>query len=312
MIIYIGAVIVLIIILIYWKFFKKNIEVTDDLNNFIVNRPNVRNMNVIPKIIWTYWHDLSKVSHIVTKCIDTWIFHNKDYIINILDDNIFKELTGIDINDAFSITDIKTHQKKSDFVRLNIIYLYGGIWLDASMICTISLDWIQDIQIKTNCEYIGYISPDTEHDPVIDSWFLAAIPKSVFLYDWLKEFNKSLSYFLTNNYCKEIISKYPVPNELILMLPYLTIHLCVWLTMYRNPNKYRIYATSATEEGAPLYYMHNHKIYIHTMLKNLSKYRSIPIKLFKLTGSLRTALLQNKKQIRTYNVFINYVMDNKY
>lgn len=309
MIIYIGIIIVLLLVFIYWKFFQKDIPVTNDISNFVVTRPIIKNNISIPKIIWSYWHDLTHVPRVVTKCIDTWIYHNTDYIINILDDSIFEELTGINIDNAFSITNNKTYQKKSDFIRLNIIYLYGGIWMDASMICLVKLDWLHN----RNCEFIGYISPHTEQDPVIDSWFLAAIPKSQFIHDWLREFNKSLSYSIDKEYCDEMVSKYPVPKDLTNYLPYLTIHLCVWITTYNNPSKYKLCLESSTDVGAPFYYTYKNDCNIEKMYRDFKKHpKLVPLKLFKMTGHTRKMISKIKKRYDTDNMFINYVLDNIY
>lgn len=311
MIIYIGIIVIIVIVLL-WKIFKKENLVTDNISNFKVIYPFYNNNYLIPKIIWSYWHDLSNVPHIVTKCIDTWIIHNPEYIINILDDNSFEKLTGVNIKQVFSITTDKTHQKKSDFIRLTLVTLYGGIWLDASMICMDSLEWIQSIQTKNNYEFIGYIAPSTMYDPVIDSWFLAAVPMSIFMKDWLNEFRRSLTYKNPKKYCKELTDKYPVPKELTDMLPYLTIHLCNWIIRFNNPRKYNIYLTSSTECGAPLYYMEKNGFYSYKVCDDLIKNKVVDMKLFKIIGPLRNILINERCKYNTTNKYINYVFDNKY
>lgn len=310
MYLYLGIA-VLVIILIIWLLLKYKNKV-DSFVDYPFENPIIKNRNSINKIIWTYWNDLSNVPHIVTKCIDTWFIHNNDYEVYILDDDRFEKLTNINITNEFQITNNKSHQKKSDFIRLTLIYMFGGIWMDASMICMESLNWLQTIQKNNNYEFIGYIAPDTLHDPVIDSWFLAAVPNSMFLYDWLNEFKYSLTYSDDFEYCKQKIAKYPVPNQLVKMLPYLTIHLCNWIIRYNNPKKYNLYIISSTDVGSPLYYMEKNKFYLDALLNDLKTNSIVPMKLFKIIGPLRNFLIKQKKQIKTTNKYINYVFDNAY
>ncbi len=301
----------IIILLIYIFSKKKDIHSTDNISDFEIIHPRYKNnFKGIPKVIWSYWHNLNKVPNIVTKCIDTWIIHNPDYIINILDDKSFNKITGIDLNSIFSITNNKSHQKRSDFIRLSVLSLYGGIWMDASIICMHSLNWISDI--KNNCEFIGYIAPNTEHNSVIDSWFLASIYKSTFIKDWLQEFKHSLSFKDENTYCNKYINKYPVPEVLKELLPYLTIHLSNWIIRYRSPNKYNLYILSSTSIGSPLYYSvknnFNYK-YLHEDFKN--NRQLVDMNLFKIVSTIRDALIIFKlEKINTNNKYINYVFNN--
>ena len=314
--------IVLLILFLFYKLRNKNTvieESTNNLNDFLVVKPERHSILEIPKVVWLYWHDLDHIPSIVSKCIDSMIYFNRDYIINILDDSRFKELTGIDINQAFSKTNNKSYQKKSDFIRLNIIYRYGGIWLDASIICTKSLNWIHDIQKskkfpdKTYYETICFMAPDTENNPVIDSWFIASVPRSLFIFDWMNEFNDSLQYTNDAQYCKEIISNYPVPTNLKKYLPYLTIHLCNWVVRYNNPNLYKIYFLSSTEEGAPFYYINKYKWNSRKMLKSFIHYPKLcDMKLFKLTNGMRHDVATTNYRYKTNNAIINYVLDNIY
>lgn len=301
----IGLIILLLILCLFFLKYRPN---HDDFIIIPSKLKQIRYNTIIPKVIWTYWHDLSNIPNLVTKCIDTWIIHNYDYEINILDDYKFKKLTGIDINEVFSITNTKTHQKKSDFIRLTLIYRFGGIWMDASIICLKPLDWIHDIK---NSEFIGFLVAD-DGDPIIESWFLAAVPKSTLLYDWLEEFNQSLQYKLEMDYCNDIMSEYPVPNHLRRMLPYLTIHLCNWLLLFLDPTRYKVYFMSSIENG-PLFYMKTFRYNFYKTCDDIRK-KGVPrdLKLLKIINAFRTAILNRKRTYNTDNKYINYVFDNGY
>lgn len=308
-----GAIIVIILLIgyiFYYKKFKTD-KFVERLTNYYFSVPINNNPKSIPKVIWTYWHDLDKVPHIVSKCIDTWLYNNEDYQINLINNERFEKMTNINVDDVFSVTNNKSHQKISDFIRLNLIYLYGGIWIDASMICSMPLNWVHILQ--KNKEYVGYISPGSENDPIVDSWFMAAIPKSVFIYDWLQEFTKSLQYNDDNIYCDKILTKYPVPKNIINYLPYLTVLLSSWVILHNNPSKYKLYLMSSTLENGPLHYIQKYEWSTKKMLKSfVNNPTLIPIPLFKITGPMRKQILKTNYVYNTNNVFINYVLNNRY
>ena len=145
----------------------------------------------------------------------------------------------------------------------------------------------------------------------MDSWFIAARPRSIFLYDWLQEFNVSLQYKTEKQYCDTIISQYPVPRQLINLLPYLTIHLCNWMIQYRN-NKYNLYLMSSTETGAPLYYMSKHKFRSNEVIKDIKSNPIVQLQLFKIVGPFRSSLISQRKNYITNNKYIIYVFDNRF
>lgn len=297
------AIVILLVLLImlYYFYPKQRNETFIDMSDYIFTKPS-SNINGIPKIIWTYWHDLTQVPTLVSKCIDTWIYHNKEYIINILDDTKFKNLTNIDIDESFSITNTRTHQKKSDFIRLNIIYLFGGIWLDASIICGKSLDWLYQHEV----DFIGYNAPNS--NDIIDSWFMAAIPRSLLIHDSLAEFNKSLSYTNDKDYCTDMIKQYPVPSKIIELLPYITIQLCMWIPYYLN--KYKIFLLSSTAISEPFYFINKYNWNSISMYRSFIKNPIIEhIKLLKLTHGMRKTLYLFNKKYRTNNPYLNYVLN---
>jgi len=77
--------------------------------------------------------------------------------------------------------------RKSDFIRLELLSKYGGIWMDASIICKYSLNWIHAYQKNTDAEMVGYyINGFTtiEKYPVVENWFISCIPKSRFIELW--------------------------------------------------------------------------------------------------------------------------------
>ena len=93
----------------------------------------------IPKIIWTFW-DSDDIPFVVQECIETWVQTNPDYIINILSRSTLHKF--LPNNNVFSFRHcINNIQKATDFIRLQLLYKYGGFWLDATIILNGSLNY---------------------------------------------------------------------------------------------------------------------------------------------------------------------------
>lgn len=95
--------------------------------------------------------------------------------------------TGIDIQRKdFSI------QKISDFIRLGLLEKFGGVWIDATVLCTRPLsEWLE--------EYYGskfFAFRDPGKNRTMSSWFIAAESESVIL----QRFYKHFTNFFVNNY----------------------------------------------------------------------------------------------------------------
>lgn len=152
----------------------------------------------VPKIIWTYWHS-PQLPLVVEGCIAGWRRYNPDYRIEVLHrDNVADFITPVpsDIG-RLNIA------KQTDWIRLELLHRYGGIWLDASIILTQSLDWVGELQRQRNAEFVGYyIDGYTQRKdlPVVDSWFLAAPAGSHFIADWLNLFTQQAIVGNTEDY----------------------------------------------------------------------------------------------------------------
>jgi hypothetical protein len=134
----------------------------------------------IPKIIWSFWD--GEQPPIVKACIDSWKRMAPDYEIRLLDKESTKDIQ------QFKISEISP-QRYAEFVRLDRLSKYGGVWIDASVYLTKPLDWIQD-----GSDFVGYkstsqqVKPDL---PIIDSWFFACKKGSEYVMDWYEEMKKT-------------------------------------------------------------------------------------------------------------------------
>src|SRR5690606_14466017 len=101
---------------------------------------------VIPKKIWMYWE--GALPEFVGKCVEQIRKKNPNYEVNFLTPENVQAFCDIDYSRLPQITS----QQKADLIRLHLIYHYGGIWLDASILVYENLDWIETLvnQHQTN------------------------------------------------------------------------------------------------------------------------------------------------------------------
>lgn len=132
----------------------------------------------VPKNIWTYW-DSKDPPDFVSKCIDKWKKLNPDWSFTLLNPENLKDY--LPETDIFKLKFADTAQRASDFVRLHVLPKYGGVWTDASVVPTRSVDWVRE---EKGLDYIGYYrkgATTRPEYPVIESWFFACPKGSKFV-----------------------------------------------------------------------------------------------------------------------------------
>ncbi|ENX12105.1 hypothetical protein F895_03616 [Acinetobacter sp. CIP 64.2] len=163
-------------------------EAIDNDADLIVLNPIVHNA-IIPKKIWMYWE--GSLSGFIEKCVEQVKKTNPHYEVNFLTPDTLKDFCNIDFDRFQHITP----QQKADLIRLDLLYQYGGIWLDASIIVYESLDWIQSLVTKNQTNSFAYYRAKntTINDfPVLENWLLASEEKNIFFKYWLEEFTKAI------------------------------------------------------------------------------------------------------------------------
>lgn len=139
---------------------------------------------VIPKKIWMYWE--GPLAGFVEKCVEQVKKTNPDYEVHFLTPDTVKNFCDID----FGRFPKATPQQKADLLRFELIYQYGGIWLDASTIVYESLDWIQALVKKTQTHSFAYYrakNTTIKNFPVLENWLLASAAKNPFFKYWFDE-----------------------------------------------------------------------------------------------------------------------------
>ena len=178
----------------------------------------------IPHVIWMYWHDITLPKSIALM-VDAIRAKNPDHDVRILNQRTLADWLP-ELN--FTSSDL-TIALKSDIIRLELLYRYGGIWLDCSTILFEDLSWVHRIHQDKPMDLIGYyrdVSTVNYLSPVIESWFLATPPQNPFIREWLKQLTP-VKHLGAQNYFYEMKKRddFPFIVQKIADPPYLLIYL---------------------------------------------------------------------------------------
>ncbi len=161
------------------------------------------NNEEIPKIIWLYWHS-KELPDLVKMCISQFKKLLPDYTINIVS---YNTLTSFLPNISKYREDLPI-ANYADLIRFELLYEYGGIWVDASTLLTENLDWAHQLKNSYHTDLIGFYSEHCTNDenfPVLETWFLATSPKNKFLEAWRNDFLNCYNSNTPEKYYEEII-----------------------------------------------------------------------------------------------------------
>jgi len=125
----------------------------------------------VNKVLWTYWHQgWRNAPELVSLCLKSWQVHNPDWRIEPLDaETVLDHIALKDVD--VERPDISL-QKRSLFIRLELLRRYGGVWADATVFCWQPLDsWLPQ---HFDSGFFAFHDPAPER--MAASWFLASQP----------------------------------------------------------------------------------------------------------------------------------------
>lgn len=279
------AIVILLFILTIFAFKK-----TEYFGN------NNSNTTKFPKTIWTYWNS-NNYPQLIQKCFDSWKYHNPSWTINILDDeNISVFLPEYDFN-TFKHTD--SPARKSDFIRLAILSKFGGVWCDASILMTSSLDWI----VESQKDFVGFYNhgfTTNSESPVIESWFIASTHNSPFINSWKNKFFELQNHETVNSFVQEILSDtnpQNIPNDLI---QYLAIHLAAQYVLQHSVPLNDTFHIIKAEDG-PFKYLAQNDWNSEKSLIQLCNDTSLHTPLIKFRGTDRKTISESQNSACVLN-----------
>lgn len=211
----------------------------------------------IPRIIWAYWNS-PHLPPVVQRCIDGWRRLHPGWRIEILNDTSVHQ----HVSEWPAALDAVSVQKRSDWLRLELLRVHGGFWLDASTILTRSLDWVVQQQAQTGSDFVGFYLQRFTHlpeFPVVESWFMAAPAGSAFIADTQQEFTREVIEQDAQLYVDSLKAQgiYERTVQGIDSPLYLSIHLTMQRVLQREQAAYRLDLWQA-EQTAFLYHVQAH------------------------------------------------------
>jgi hypothetical protein len=137
--------------------------------------------SIIPKTIWLYWDTpLHEAPKIVQICVSLIQKLNPSFKCHVLNQRTYRNYVHDERISKLLDGDIAQNYK-SDLLRWYLMYEYGGIYLDASVLPFRSFEWVIDAIQKSGkelCLYKNHDHTSNPREPVYESWFIASSPKN--------------------------------------------------------------------------------------------------------------------------------------
>jgi len=133
-----------------------------------------------PKIIWCLWlQGWANAPKVVQSCLMSWKRLNPEYTIHVLDKSLLEKFIPHEDLCRIYKNDMEP-EAQSDLIRIELLNRYGGIWADATTMCTRSLDkWLPE---SMNEGFFAFELRGT--DRIISSWFLASSKGNYIICKW--------------------------------------------------------------------------------------------------------------------------------
>ncbi len=179
----------LVIIFIY-EIFLYNFDNFNNLNNSIIHPTTI-----VPRNIWIYWENINRNSYptFIKLCMNTMIKHlGPKYNLIFLNEKSIKKYLPHIRND---FDNLKIAQKV-DYYRIELLYKYGGIWIDADIIVMRDFDEIFK-KLDEGYDYVGFGCTGYQCDFGLwqpSNWVMGARPNSILMKKCLEKLNNKLNF----------------------------------------------------------------------------------------------------------------------
>lgn len=197
--------------------------------------------DIIPKIIWLYWHDEKINSITVQLCIDHIRNLHPTYRINLLNRTNLMEYLPSFPTELLG----KPSNFVSDMIRLMLLEQHGGIYLDSTILLSKQLGWSLLIQQQDQSEAVVYYSDEGEY-PMIETWFIGAVPQSKFIKAWREEYQQCMVSSSPDTYYEN--NKILPLSEFPLDPTYYASYMAGQIVMRRSKN-YRLSLLKAKDDA---------------------------------------------------------------
>ena len=168
--------------------------------------------------VWVCWFQgMENAPEVVKKCYQSLKENLRDReIVLITADNMQRYVVFPDFImekwKAGSITD--THM--TDLLRLELLIRYGGMWTDATVLCTRQQEKIPEYYFDSDLFFYQCLKPGRDgHSGYISSWLISAKTNNHILrtvqylcYEYWKEHTEMVDYFLWHDFMSIVLERY--------------------------------------------------------------------------------------------------------
>ena len=148
--------------------------------------------------IFTFWEPKDQIPGYLKLCMQTWKKFLLDYQIVLLDYKLVEEMIGEPLFNSIICKEMPL-AVQADAIRVALLYLYGGIWIDTDVII-LNKKLFEKIQ---NYELVISREEKTKHNFIA---FIYAKKGSIIMYEWLIKIIDNVriykNYFINNKYTK--------------------------------------------------------------------------------------------------------------
>ena len=190
--------------------------------------------------IWLFWHDEAAMPPLVAACLESWKVHNPCHEVVLLTDaNVEQYVSDWPEGCAADGTGFESIHKKSNWIRLSLLELRGGVWVDASSWCTAPIErWVSFDAFKATVWSARY------NAEVYENWAIASpTPGLPVMAAWRAQVRRCHAMGRDEYIATAFATHFP---ELELrwagkdadsrpVLPYLWCHLCLLVALILEP-----------------------------------------------------------------------------
>jgi len=131
----------------------------------------------VPKIIWSFWHDHAHLPKTVRIAQDSWATFAPDYEIHFLGPETWKDHLA-----PGTAGHCGEGRKFAEWLRLHLLKVRGGVWLDASLILLAPIDLLVNRTAQVGGVHIDGMNFETS--------FISATPGTELMSRWHDEYLK--------------------------------------------------------------------------------------------------------------------------
>jgi hypothetical protein len=204
------------------------------------------NAKEYPKIIWMYW-DTEKKPEVIKKIIKHNDSRLKNWDIRFLNaQTVYNYIPKEEFPNGY---DKLMPAHKADWIRMYLLNIYGGCWMDASIIINSPtvMDELYDKSLNTQADLTVFKADLLDKNKYtfihssgillplyIENWFIYAPKNSILIKLWLEEYTRAIKMGFTE-YKKKAIEE----NVISVVFSndedvYLTQHLCIQYVLQKR------------------------------------------------------------------------------